>query len=232
MDMKPEFSNLDAARSKMIEQQIRPWNVLDPNVLELLSEMRREDFAPSSHRHLAFVDMELPLPEQQVMLAPKVEARLLQELNLTPTDKVLEIGTGSGFMAALMARLCAHVLTVEKYPSLSEFAVGNLQRAGIQNVEVVTANGLIENPRWAHVGFDVVVVSGAVERVPELLIDRLNPGGRLAAIVGTAPVMQAVLIERVGSGLASSASGMRTTVLFETLTKPLEDAPKVSKFTF
>ncbi len=230
--MRPEFSNRESARSKMIEQQIRPWNVLDPNVLELLSEMRREEFVPASHRHLAFVDMELPLPEQQVMLAPKVEARLLQELSLTPTDRVLEIGTGSGFMAALMARLAANVLTIEKHASLAELAAGNLDRAGIQNVEVVTANGLVENPRWAHVGFDVVVVSGAVERVPEVLIDRLNPGGRLAAIVGTAPVMQAILMERVGSGLAASVSGMRTSVLFDTLTKPMEDAPRVSKFTF
>jgi len=230
--MRPEFSNRESARSKMIEQQIRPWNVLDPNVLELLSEMRREEFVPASHRHLAFVDMELPLPEQQVMLAPKVEARLLQELSLTPTDRVLEIGTGSGFMAALMARLAANVLTIEKHASLAELAAGNLDRTGIQNVEVVTANGLVENPRWAHVGFDVVVVSGAVERVPEVLIDRLNPGGRLAAIVGTAPVMQAILMERVGSGLAASVSGMRTSVLFDTLTKPMEDAPRVSKFTF
>lgn len=230
--MRPEFSNRESARSKMIEQQIRPWNVLDPNVLELLSEMRREEFVPASHRHLAFVDMELPLPEQQVMLAPKVEARLLQELSLTPTDRVLEIGTGSGFMAALMARLAANVLTIEKHASLAELAAGNLDRAGIQNVEVVTANGLVENPRWAHVGFDVVVISGAVERVPEVLIDRLNPGGRLAAIVGTAPVMQAILMERVGSGLAASVSGMRTSVLFDTLTKPMEDAPRVSKFTF
>jgi len=131
-----------------------------------------------------------------------------------------------------MARLAANVLTIEKHASLAELAAGNLDRTGIQNVEVVTANGLVENPRWAHVGFDVVVVSGAVERVPEVLIDRLNPGGRLAAIVGTAPVMQAILMERVGSGLAASVSGMRTSVLFDTLTKPMEDAPRVSKFTF
>ena len=230
--MKPEFSNLDTARSKMIEQQIRPWNVLDPNVLELLSEIRREEFVPASHRHLAFVDMELPLPERQVMLAPKVEARLLQELSLTPSDKVLEIGTGSGFMAALMARLSATVLSVEKYPVLAELAKSNLERAAIGNVEIVTANGLVENPRWAHVGFDAIAISGAVETIPEFFLDRLNPGGRMVAIVGTAPVMQAVLIERVGAGLASSVSGRRSIVLFETLTKPLEDAPKISRFTF
>lgn len=230
--MRPEFSSIENARSKMIEQQIRPWNVLDPNVLELLAEIHREDFVPQAHRHLAFVDMEVPLPEHQVMLAPKVEARLLQELNLTPGDQVLEVGTGSGFMAALLARQSGKVLTVEKYEQLAAMAQENLNHAGISNVEVVQANGLEENPRWAHIGFDAVVISGAVERIPEHLLARLNPGGRLVGIVGQAPVMQAVLIERVGGGLASSANGLRTTVLFETLTKPLEDAPKISHFKF
>lgn len=230
--MSPDFSNIEQARSKMIEQQIRPWNVLDPNVLELLSEIRREDFLPASHRHLAFVDMEVPLPEHQVMLAPKVEARLLQELNLSQSDRVLEIGTGSGFMAALMARLSDNVLSVEKYDSLIALARANLDHAGISNVEVVHGNGLKENPGWANMGFDAVVISGAVEKIPGHLIDRLNPGGRLAAIVGQAPVMQAVLIERIGAGLTSSANGMRSTTLFETLTQPLEDAPKISHFKF
>jgi len=228
--MTPDFLNLDTARSKMIEQQIRPWNVLDPNVLDLLARVRRESFVPKSHRHLAFVDMEVPLPAQQVMLAPKVEARLLQELNLTPTDKALEIGTGSGFMAALIARLAANVLTVEKSPILAEFAQTNLTEAKITNIEIVQANGLIENPRWAHVGFDAIAISGAVEKVPQHLIGLLNPGGRLVAITGQAPVMQAVLIERVAD--APVDHGIRSTVLFETLTRPLEDAPKISHFTF
>jgi protein-L-isoaspartate(D-aspartate) O-methyltransferase len=214
----------------MIEQQIRPWNVLDPNVLDLLTRVQREAFIPKSHRHLAFVDMEVPLPEHQVMLAPKVEARLLQELNLTPTDKALEIGTGSGFMAALIARLAASVLTVEKAPALAEFAQTNLNNANITNVEIVQANGLIENPRWAHVGFDAIAISGAVEKIPDHLIGLLNPGGRLVAITGQAPVMQAVLIERVGD--APVNHGVRSTVLFETLTRLLDDAPKISHFKF
>jgi protein-L-isoaspartate(D-aspartate) O-methyltransferase len=180
--MNPDFLNIENARSKMIEQQIRPWNVLDPNVLDLLTRVQREAFIPKSHRHLAFVDMEVPLPEHQVMLAPKVEARLLQELNLTPTDKALEIGTGSGFMAALIARLAASVLTVEKAPALAEFAQTNLNNANITNVEIVQANGLLENPRWAHVGFDAIAISGAVEKIPDHLIGLLNPGGRLVAI--------------------------------------------------
>ena len=228
--MNPDFLNIENARSKMIEQQIRPWNVLDPNVLDLLTRVQREAFIPKSHRHLAFVDMEVPLPEHQVMLAPKVEARLLQELNLTPTDKALEIGTGSGFMAALIARLAASVLTVEKAPALAEFAQTNLNNANITNVEIVQANGLIENPRWAHVGFDAIAISGAVEKIPDHLIGLLNPGGRLVAITGQAPVMQAVLIERVRD--APVNQGVRSTVLFETLTRLLDDAPKISHFKF
>ncbi|MEY3931873.1 MAG: hypothetical protein RLZZ259_755 [Pseudomonadota bacterium] len=228
--MNPDFLNIENARSKMIEQQIRPWNVLDPNVLDLLTRVQREAFIPKSHRHLAFVDMEVPLPEHQVMLAPKVEARLLQELNLTPTDKALEIGTGSGFMAALIARLAASVLTVEKAPALAEFAQTNLNNANITNVEIVQANGLLENPRWAHVGFDAIAISGAVEKIPDHLIGLLNPGGRLVAITGQAPVMQAVLIERVGD--APVNHGVRSTVLFETLTRLLDDAPKISHFKF
>lgn len=228
--MNPDFLNIENARSKMIEQQIRPWNVLDPNVLDLLTRVQREAFIPKSHRHLAFVDMEVPLPEHQVMLAPKVEARLLQELNLTPTDKALEIGTGSGFMAALIARLAASVLTVEKAPALAEFAQTNLNNANITNVEIVHANGLIENPRWAHVGFDAIAISGAVEKIPDHLIGLLNPGGRLVAITGQSPVMQAVLIERVGD--APVNQGVRSTVLFETLTRLLDDAPKISHFKF
>jgi len=228
--MNPDFLNIENARSKMIEQQIRPWNVLDPNVLDLLTRVQREAFIPKSHRHLAFVDMEVPLPEHQVMLAPKVEARLLQELNLTPTDKALEIGTGSGFMAALIARLAASVLTVEKAPALAEFAQTNLNNANITNVEIVQANGLLENPRWAHVGFDAIAISGAVEKIPDHLIGLLNPGGRLVGITGQAPVMQAVLIERVGD--APVNQGVRSTVLFETLTRLLDDAPKISHFKF
>lgn len=230
--MNPDFANIDNARSKMIEQQIRPWNVLDPNVLNLLSELHRENFVPRSHRHLAFVDMELPLPEGQNMLAPKVEARLLQELSLTPADRVLEIGTGSGYMAGLMARQAGQVLTVEKHETLVALAQENLAQADISNVEVVHANGLAENSRWAHNTFDAIAISGALEKIPEHLIRMLNPGGRLVAIVGIAPVMQAILIERIGAGAGQAADGSRSTVLFETLTKPLEDAPRISHFKF
>ncbi len=227
--MSLDVLDFETARSKMIEQQIRPWNVLDPNVLELLKKVHREAFVPSEHRHLAFVDMEVPLPEGQVMLAPKIEARLLQELNLTPSDRVLEIGAGSGYMAALLAQNAFSVLSIEKYPSLLALAQANLQQAGIANVELQQANGLAEDPRWAHTGFDCVVISGAVRAIPEHLLQSLKPGGRLVAIVGEPPVMQAVLVERAAGVVAS---GFRTTVLFETLTQYLEDAPKTSQFQF
>ncbi len=230
--MHPDFANVENARSKMIEQQIRPWNVLDPNVLNLLAELRREQFVPRSHRHLAFVDMELPLPHGQVMLAPKVEARLLQELSLLPGDRVLEIGAGSGYMAALMARQAAEVLTVEKYESLAVMARDSLSSAGISNAEVLQANGLAEDSRWSRSMFDAIALSGAVEKIPEHLLRQLNPGGRMVAIVGTTPVMQAVLVERIKSAGSSTTDSLRQSVLFETVTKPLEDAPKISHFKF
>lgn len=227
--MSPEVLDFEKARSKMIEQQIRPWNVLDPNVLDLLQQVRREDFVPLAYRHLAFVDMEIPLPEGQVMLAPKIEARLVQELNLTGSDRVLEIGTGSGHMAALLSQIASNVLSIEKYESLALFAKENLKRAGISNVEVQQANGLAQDPRWAHTGFDCVVISGALASIPAHLMQSLKPGGRLVAIVGEPPVMQAVLVERT---TVASSSGFRTTVIFETLTQYLEDAPKTSRFQF
>lgn len=227
--MSPEVLDFEMARSKMIEQQIRPWNVLDPNVLEILHRVHREDFVPSQHRHLAFVDMEIPLPKGQVMLAPKIEARMLQELNLTPSDRVLEIGTGSGHMAALLAQVAANVLSIEKYSSLADMARENLTKAGISNVEIQQANGLAEDPRWAHTGFDCVVISGALQAVPDHLMQSLKSGGRLVAIIGEPPVMQAILVERAAG---NAAVGLRTTVLFETLTKYLEDAPKKSRFRF
>ncbi len=230
--MNPDFANVENARSKMIEQQIRPWNVLDPNVLNLLAELPRERFVPRSHRHLAFVDMELPLAHGQVMLAPKVEARLLQELSLLPGDRVLEIGAGSGYMAALMARQAAEVLTVEKYEGLAVMARESLTSAGISNAEVLQANGLAEDSRWSRSMFDAIALSGAVEKIPEHLLRQLNPGGRMVAIVGAAPVMQAVLVERIKSAGSSTTDSLRQSVLFETVTKPLEDAPKISHFKF
>jgi len=230
--MNPDFTNVENARSKMIEQQIRPWNVLDPNILTLLAELPRERFVPRSHRHLAFVDMELPLAHDQVMLAPKVEARLLQELSLLPSDRVLEIGAGSGYMAALMARQAAEVISVEKYESLALMARQSLSEAGISNAEVLQANGLAEDSRWSRSMFDAIVLSGAVEKIPDHLLRQLSPGGRMVAIVGSVPVMQAILVERIKPTGSSPASSLRQAVLFETVTKPLEDAAKIPRFRF
>ena len=202
--------NVEQARFNMIEQQIRPWDVLDAHVLELLAVVRREDFVPPAHRALAFADLELPLKpgedavaRGQVMLAPRVEARLLQDLQVGKHEKVLEIGTGSGFMAALLGHRAQRVLTLEIDPELAETARANLQRAGLLNVEVRTADGARAD--WsAHGPFDAILLSGSVAELPEALLAQLKPGGRLMAIVGDEPVMRATLVQRTESGFVST----------------------------
>ena len=188
--------DLNQARFNMIEQQIRPWEVLDPQVLELLCVVQRENFAPLAHKALAFVDMEIPLGSapNQVMLAPRVQARLLQDLAVKKTDKVLDIGTGSGFMAALLAHQAAQVLSLEIDAALAAQAQVNLQKAGVSNVTVRTADG--SQGAAADGPFDVIVLSGSVAEVPAALLQQLTVGGRLAAIVGTEPVMRATVITR------------------------------------
>lgn len=188
--------DLNQARFNMIEQQIRPWEVLDPQVLELLCVVQRENFAPLAHKALAFVDMEIPLGSapNQVMLAPRVQARLLQDLAVKKTDKVLDIGTGSGFMAALLAHQAAQVLSLEVDAALAAQAQVNLQKAGVSNVTVRTADG--SQGAAADGPFDVIVLSGSVAEVPAALLQQLTVGGRLAAIVGTEPMMRATVITR------------------------------------
>jgi len=190
--------DMNQARFNMIEQQIRPWEVLDPNVLSLLSTVRREDFVPMAHKALAFVDMEIPLgaAPSQVMLAPRVQARLLQDLAVQPTDKVLDIGTGSGFMAALLGHQAHSVLSLELDARLAAQAQANLQNAGITNVTVRQADGSQGAP--ADGPFDVIVLSGSVAEVPAALLQQLRIGGRLAAIVGDEPMMRTTLITRSG----------------------------------
>ena len=200
------FTNnpVELSRYNMIEQQIRPWQVYDAGVLELLGQVRREDFVPEAFRNMAFTDMEIPLrgdPEEAVrmgecMLTPKVEARLLQDLKVQPHERVLEIGAGSGFMAALLARSAKHVVTLEIEPELADMARSNLARAGIGNVEVRLGDGasdaLPDGP------FDIILLSGSVAAVPERLLLQLRDGGRLAAFVGMKPVMRATLVLRSG----------------------------------
>ena len=216
--------NIEQARFNMIEQQIRPWEVLDPQVLDLLFVVKREDFTPPAYRNLAFADMEIPLGGGQVMLAPKIEAKMLQELVLKKTDKVLEIGTGSGYMAALLAARAEHVVTIESRPELAATAKENLERAGIANVTVEVGNGA---EGWSQRGpYDAIVVSGSLPSVPASLLKQLRVGGRLAVVVGEAPVMEAQLITCTGDGIYNTVN------LFETVIPALDGTETKASFTF
>ena len=213
--------NMEKARFNMIEQQIRPWAVLDQGVLSLLAVVKREDFVPAAYRSLAFVDMEVPLAAGQRMLAPKVQARLLQELGVGRHEKVLEIGTGSGYMAALLAHRAREVVTVEVEPELARTARANLQRAAVKNVRVVEGDGARGVPSEAP--FDAIVLSGSVSSVPRELLKQLKVGGRLVAIVGDEPVMHVTRFTRTADDEFASVE------LFETVAQRLhgfEDPPR------
>ncbi len=216
--------NFEQARFNMVEQQIRPWDVLDQSVLDLMMSLKRETFVPSGREALAFADLELPLAHGQVMLAPRVEARLLQELNLKPSDKVLEIGTGSGYMAALLAAKAEHVVSVEINPELAEQARTNLAQAGISNVSVETADGSQGLP--ARGPYDAIIVSGGIPTIPATLLKQLRIGGRLAVIVGQAPAMQAQLITCTGEGVFNTVS------MFETVVPMLQNFQAEPAFSF
>ena len=220
--------NIETARFNMIEQQIRPWEVLDGQVLSLLSVVKRENFVPLAHKALAFADMEIPLQSSgakgQCMLAPKVEARLLQDANIQATDKVLEIGTGSGYMAALLAQQAASVLSLEIDATLAQSARTNLQNAGIANVEVRQADGSQGAP--ADGPFDVIVLSGSVPEVPQHLLNQLKMGGRLLAIVGEDPVMRASVITRNGE------QQWQTSEPWDTIAPRLQGFPEHNRFSF
>lgn len=216
--------NLEQARFNMIEQQIRPWDVSDAEVLHLLSVVKREDFVPLAHKALAFVDMEIPLPGGQCMLAPRVEARMLQDLALHKHETVLEVGAGSGFMAALLAHRAQRVVSLEINPELAALARANLQKAGIHNAEVRQADGSVgthsESP------FDAILLSGSVAEVPHALLAQLKVGGRLMAIVGEEPMMQATLVTR------TSETQYRTTTPWDTVAPRLLNFPQSPRFTF
>jgi protein-L-isoaspartate(D-aspartate) O-methyltransferase len=216
--------NVEQARFNMIEQQIRPWDVLDQSVLSLLAIVKREDFVPAAHRSIAFTDLEIPLPGGQVMLAPRLEARLLQELELHRHEKALEIGTGSGFMAALMAHKAQQVVTYEKRPELVAMARENLRHAAVMNVEVRQGDG--SNGDAGRGPWDVIVLSGSVPEVPKALLQQLKVGGRLVAIVGDEPMMRALRVRRV------SERDFTTEVLFDTVAPRLEGFAQPSSFTF
>ena len=220
--------NVEQARFNMIEQQIRPWDVLDPDVLTLLAVVKREDFVPASQRALAFVDMMVPLREGgaagQCMLEPKVEARLLQELRLQRHEKVLEVGAGSGYMAALLAHRAQQVCTLEIVPELVELAQANLKRAGVTNATVRKADGAQGLPGEAP--FDAIVLSGSVASVPQALLEQLKIGGRLVAIVGQEPMMRATLVTRTGEREFGEV------YLFDTVAPRLLNFPEPTRFAF
>lgn len=212
------------ARFNMVEQQIRPWNVLDQHVLNLLLEMPREDFVPPAYRNLAFVDMEIPLGHGEFMLTPKLEARILQELAIKKTDKVLEVGTGSGYMTALLAREAHHVYSVEIVPGFKAQAEEKLRAHGVHNVTLEEGDAA---RGWTRHGFyDVIVLGGSVPALPESFFASLNRGGRMFAAVGDAPVMEGKLITCLGEG------SCRTIDLFETCIPPLRNALQPQRFTF
>jgi protein-L-isoaspartate(D-aspartate) O-methyltransferase len=217
-------TDIERARFNMIEQQIRPWDVLDLKVLDLLSHVRREDFVPLAHKALAFVDMQIPLPGGSCMMEPKVEARMLQDLKLAGHEKVLEIGTGSGYMAALLAQQAQRVISLETKPELVQLARANLQRAGITNVDVREADGAQGLPGESP--FDAIVLSGSVAEVPPALLSQLKVGGRLAAITGNEPIMRFTLVTRTGETTYTTAQP------WDVNAPRLAHFPEPSKFTF
>jgi protein-L-isoaspartate(D-aspartate) O-methyltransferase len=214
--------NIEQARFNMIEQQIRPWNVLAQDVLDLLTVVRREEFVPAAHRGLAFFDTDIPLPGGESMLAPKVEARILQEANVKKHEQVLEIGAGSGYMAALLASKARHVTTVEIDPALKALAEQNLSDYGVANVSVELGNGA---QGWQG-EYDVIVISGALPFLPDAFLKQIKVGGRILAIIGEAPVMSFQVITRTSDIVYDTVN------VFELMAKPLHAASEHSHFTF
>jgi len=187
--------NFEQARFNMVEQQVRPWNVFDENVLAMLTNVKREEFVSPEYKAIAFSDVEIPLPGGQKMLFPRVEARMLQELNLSKKDKVLEIGTGSGYVTAMLGKLTDFVYSIEINAKNKEFAVSNLTKAGIKNVSIIEADGL--NGLAAKAPFDKILVGGSLPVIPQTLKQQLKVGGHMVAVIGTKPAMHAVHITRV-----------------------------------
>jgi protein-L-isoaspartate(D-aspartate) O-methyltransferase len=215
--------DFEQARFNMVEQQIRTWEVLDPTVLDLLSSVRREEFVPHAHRALAFADLEIPLGHGEAMWAPKLEARALQELAPRRGESVLEIGTGSGYLTALLASLAGHVTSVEIHPDLAAGARAKLAAAALGNVEIHVGDGA---RGFGSDAYDAIVLTGSTPILHEAFCKQLKPGGRVFAIVGDAPAMTARLYRWTAPGACVMAP------LFETVVKPLVNAPEPARFTF
>ena len=216
------MKNMEQARFNMVEQQIRPWDVLDMRVLDLLSKLKREQFVPPAAQEMAFMDLEIPLVHGVSMWQPKLEARALQELHIKPTDRVLEVGSGSGYLTALLSRLAAHVTSVEIVPELHAFAEKNLAARHIDNVTLLQGDAA---QSWPGL-YDVIVLTGSTPVLPVNFQNSLKPGGRLFAIIGDAPAMQAKLITHVAPGIFNSVT------LFETSVAPLRNALQPKRFVF
>lgn len=214
--------NIEQARFNMVEQQVRTWEVLNQQVLDLMLEIPREAFVPESYRHLAFADIHIPLANDQVMMSPKQEGRVLQALALQPTDRVLEIGTGSGYLTALLARLVNHVETVELYENLATQAAQNLKAQNIRNVSLNTGNAI--NGWNTDLHYDAIVLTGSVPVLKPHFKEQLDVGGRLFVIVGESPIMEAWLITRV------SETHWIEDSLFETVVPSLVGAPQPNRF--
>ena len=215
--------NLEQARTNMVEQQIRTWEVLDQDVLDLLYVVPRETFAPEKYRALAFSDLEIPIGEGERMWQPKLEARVLQELNVRKSDRVLEVGTGSGYFTALLSHRAAHVVSVEIHPALAAFGRANLERHGADNVTLEIGDAA---RGWAaHAPYDVIVLTGSTPLLPPSFVEQIAPGGRLFAVVGEAPAMSARIV-------VSSGTGWSSNTLFETVIPPLANAEHPSRFRF
>jgi len=214
----------EQARFNMIEQQIRPWNVLDVGVLELLSIVKREKFLPESQQTLAFMDTQLPLADGSLMLSPKLEARIVQDVAIKKHENALVIGSGTGYLPALLAFHARHVLCVENSAEVFSVAQKNLQREGVTNVSIVHGDGSAGWP--ADAPYDVIVLTGSLEVLPETLKQQLKVGGRLFVILGAAPIMTACLISR------SSETGFESKALFDTSVAAIANAEHVSAFSF
>ncbi|MBV8658482.1 MAG: protein-L-isoaspartate O-methyltransferase [Burkholderiales bacterium] len=211
------------ARFNMVEQQIRTWNVLDQAVLNLLFQVKREEFVPAAHRELALVDMEIPLGGGAFMWQPKMEARAVQQVALKPTDRVLEIGTGSGYLAALMGKLAKHVYSVEINPAFAADARARLAKAGVHNVTVEEGDAA---QGWSkHAPYDVIVATGSYPTEPAFLFEQLAEGGRLFAVVGEEPAMTAKLFTKQNGQV-------KVVPQFETVIAALANAPQPERFAF
>lgn len=216
--------NMAQARHNMIEQQIRPWDVLDQRVLELIESLPRDGFVPKAYLKLAYADINIPLEHGQCMMAPKVEARMIQALNIKKTDIILEVGTGSGYVTALLAKSGKHVYSVDVYPDFVDGARPKLAELGIDNVTLEAGDAV---SGWdSHGPYDVIAITGSLPSLPDSFMQSLKIGGRLFVITGQAPVMEAGIITR------TAEQGWVKQTLFETVLPPLVNAPQPQRFVF